>query len=376
VIEMIDSEKLYRQIVRQELQRVKERLNSFLPVGSTIDDLRDGDEFRRVSADYVDESGRPVSLVSAATGRVITGTALEMLGTTGTGYDGDLVVDSGTQTLTRGVWNLTNLIVSSGATLNVPPLTTLLVRGDVVIDGTLNVGLWGTRRTAPGMPGDGLGGGGSYPIAGRGFGGGGGGNGGAGGNGGVAGEDASQGGQALPPGTLMPGSCGGSGSMSKYAPAAGNYHAGACGRGGGLLVIMAGGDVVITGTINANGEAGGSAGSGAPTILVSCGGGGGWSGGTVYLVSYASISIPGTVSLKGGAGGSGIRVGSLSPLASGGGGGGGGSFYARAPKYSRDGDIFVDGGVGGTGGGGQAGGAGSPGIIIERVEEVSPFWRP
>lgn len=116
------------------------------------------------------------------------------------------------------------------------------------------------------------------------------------------------------------GACGGSGDFS-----------GAGGRGGGALIIEAGGDWNFTGTISVAGNNGANSGMG---------GGGGGGGGMLVALYTNLIASSGTASASGGTGGSG------SCGATGGGGGGGGA-------------SILNNGASGSGATGGTGGAGS-----------------
>lgn len=147
------------------------------------------------------------------------------------------------------------------------------------------------------------------------------------------------------------------------------------GAGGAGIIIEALGNIVVTGTISANGGNAGVPGiiSGSPTL----GGSGGGSGGSVTLESFTAIQINGTIDLIGGQGGNGIGSN-----AAGGGGGAGGIYTAIAPSINKlPTSLNVSGGQPGTstgtgsnagaGGGGYGGNggnskaAGQAGSIIE-----------
>ena len=125
------------------------------------------------------------------------------------------------------------------------------------------------------------------------------------------------------------------------------------GAGGGTVLLLVGGGLSITGTINANGSTGS-----APTG-VQCGGGGG-GGGVIGLVSGTSIVNGGTINANGGNG-----ANAVTSVSSAGGGGGGGLVFFLSPSNTL-GAIFLSGGAAGSGadttgfasGGGGSGGAG------------------
>lgn len=126
------------------------------------------------------------------------------------------------------------------------------------------------------------------------------------------------------------------------------------GLGGAGIIIEALGNIVVNGTISANG---GNA--GVPTILSGSpilGGSGAGSGGSITLQSFSSIQINGTIDLIGGNGGNGVGTN-----AAGGGGGAGGIFTSISPTFNNlPNSINVNGGAPGisVGAGSNAGGGG------------------
>ena len=102
--------------------------------------------------------------------------------------------------------------------------------------------------------------------------------------------------------------------------------------GGGALQVLAGGDLVVNGSILAHG------GEGIETCGTEGGGTGGGSGGAVYL-SAANIDLNGSVTVYGGAGGRGRS----------GGDGGAGATDDATPGAAGESNVFNGGGGGGGG---------------------------
>ena len=118
------------------------------------------------------------------------------------------------------------------------------------------------------------------------------------------------------------------------------------GAGGAVVIIVVKGNVLNSGTIAADGTAGGT---GDPL------GGGGGGGGGVFLVAHGAAPTVGTITAKGAAGGN-------SSGSNGGGGGGGGGGYVAVWSKGGSGTLTVTGGAAGTGNGsGDNGSAGSAG---------------
>ncbi len=254
-----------------------------------------------------------------------------------TGVDGAFAPVSDTTIVLPpdGILNYTTLNIPVGVTVriasniaNTPGF--ILIQGDAVIDGTLDIsGVDGGAVSsnpaggfAGGLPQQSAGGNGQGP--GGGIGGpfpndpGNGGSYGSTGNQGVSNPSAVAsiyGSTSLQP--LLGGSGGGaSGTTSTLTGNRG-------GGGGGALLIAASGILTLTGTISASGGDGASSVSGSTTNF----GGGGGSGGGVRLIA-STLTGNGTIDINGGAGG--IRLNSV-----GGNGGSGGIGRARLEA-----DIF------------------------------------
>lgn len=169
-------------------------------------------------------------------------------------------------------------------------------------------------------------------------------------------------------GILIPGSSGGGGGAGCLWGTSGTFTS-VGGDGGGTLVVLAGGSIINTGTISADGAT--------PTGL----GAGGGGGGVIVLASRTSASNTGAINARGGAGGP-------SHVSSGaGGGGGGGIVHLVAPDASNTGTIAVTGGASGPigasgsvtgtasrlaggGGGGSYGDGGSGGAITGNTPDA------
>ena len=257
-----------------------------------------------------------------------------------------------------GVFSMSDLAIPEGLTVvgKGANALVLLVSVDVDIAGTLTV----AARAAPWIqeagPGGGAGGGASPPSRGSGPGGGapgdedgsvtridtGGGGGGHGGSGGAGGDTSSgtlggaggvfHGTAVLEP--LTGGSGGGSGGDT------GN-RSGSGGPGGGALELVAGGNLVVRGRIDAGGG-GGRGGRGGALYGAGPGGGGG-SGGSI-LLQAPTIRVSGVVAANGG-------------------GGGGGGHGVDAGNAGQDGQGSLVAARGGTGArpGENDGGAGGAG---------------
>lgn len=276
----------------------------------------------------------------------------------GLGTDGAYSLTSGTASL-NGTKSYTSFYVAAGATLTIPEFTVLRCTGDVVIDGTIVVtpSIRGGQRHI-----------GSYPAA------------------------------VLPSyvGAGLASAAGvnevgantysyltsqlGSGGANGYATTSGSaaFIGTRGGNGGGGLVIEAQGEIIIRGSITANGQDGEGIlnvtayPSGVPPANLSvCTGGGGGSGGCIWLKSMKRIFgySGSSLSVKGGAGGAGYpSSGSCTA-----GGGGGGYVVAESPDTNLTSTtITLTGGastipmtglgsVPGASYGGQGGGAGQAG---------------
>lgn len=148
------------------------------------------------------------------------------------------------------------------------------------------------------------------------------------------------------------------------------------GRGGGSLIIEAGGSILVNGIIRANG------GNATTPVYTSgllanqfflCSGAGGGSGGTVWLKSAVSVTLSGSsqFEVRGGTGGTGLTGGNVSTTykTNPGGGGGGGQVIVTSPIINTTGfdisgstnvkrDGGLKGGVSGTGTNSLAGSSG------------------
>ena len=102
------------------------------------------------------------------------------------------------------------------------------------------------------------------------------------------------------------------------------------GAGGGAIIIIAKGEIIITGSLLANGGDGGD-GTDSNSGQAGAGGGGGGSGGAIYLISGVGVNITGTVSADGGALGSGSSGGLIFDPGGNGGVGGSGRIRIDTP---------------------------------------------
>lgn len=228
--------------------------------------------------------------------------------------------------------------IKSGATLSTASNAALNITADVIIiAGTINASGKSTSTTGGGAGGTYCYMSGYYYT----FGGGGGGYGGAGGNGGwtQCGSPGMAGGTSYgsqDEAALTLGSMGGTG----YAGRAG-------GNGGGCIGLNSP-YVTVTGTVNANGASGTNSDGGG-----NAGGGGGSGGGVV--VHGGIVQVTGSITANGGAGGYGTASGS--DRGNGGGGGGGGRIRIWYNNLNTTGStIQANGGAGGAGGSGAAAG--------------------
>ncbi|GMV41326.1 MAG: hypothetical protein AMXMBFR64_30420 [Myxococcales bacterium] len=296
----------------------------------------------------------------------------------GTGNDGAYDATSST-TLAGGTYNFSSFRIRPGVTVTVTGGTPLIVlsKGDVLIEGTLNLkggdGGVGPSGNSPGGAG----------------GAGGGGGGGAGGVGGVytstymngspgsGGAGGGSGGGVQARDDVIGGGGGGGGFASTGATASAGY---CCtSRCGSEISIPGGaggssyGAAPMTQLLAGSGGGGGGYG-GADN---GCGGGGGGGGGAVKIVG-ATIKVTGTIDARGGKGGdaqSGADGG-------GGGGGSGGSIWLRAASVQVTGSALATGGgggtttVGGSCGIGGTGGAGSAGRVQVDAASISGSTSP
>jgi uncharacterized repeat protein (TIGR01451 family) len=262
--------------------------------------------------------------------------------------------------------NVLALVVPAGVTAAVAPGGSLLdvTAAYVRIDGTLDLrgageaggpavpGTGSAFVNAPGVAGQGPGGGqggsgGTFfdEVAGSGGGGYGnlGGNGGAGDEGGTPGAGGATYGMALPPGIEL-GSGGASGVANDVGPS------GAGGAGGGALNLL-GNEIRIGGLIRADGVGGGNAGEDSA-------GGGGGSGGGILLEASRILLGNGTVAARGGG------AGASDSFAGGSGGGAGGRIkFTGALDPGSTITSLVGGGGGASSSFAGAGAAGGPGSV-------------
>ncbi|MCC7509847.1 MAG: IPT/TIG domain-containing protein [Planctomycetes bacterium] len=266
----------------------------------------------------------------------------------------DLVPADGDE-LSGTFTNVGTFRVMSGRTVHVLQGTALNVTANLIlIEGTLNgLGRGNTGGAAVANnsnlggvngTGTGFGGGGQYGSCCHGTGGGGGAYGGNGGAGGRfltspnPGTGGTAHGAAGSPTSAGMGAGGGSGS----SVATGTGASGAGGAGGASITLNAG-TISLSGTINADGAAGGNATQTGSSV--SPHGGGGGSGGGVLL--NGAMTLTGSITARGGAGGNQIGT---SGWGSGGGGGGGGRIWLNGVKVSQSGGFTtsVTGGAAGT----------------------------
>ncbi len=222
------------------------------------------------------------------------------------GSDGDLVV-SVDSSLSAGTYSYDSVVVASGVTLTVTGSVPLVLNANTVdISGTLL--LQGSGATAgpaggdggavgdcssPGSDGSSPHGATSVALGGDGEQGGGGGGGASTGGDGDANSGSGGGSYSTSAMSILTGGAGGG---------AGGGDGGAGGGGGGALQILAA-DIVVSGSILADGGDGADAGSGC-----SSGGGGGGAGGMIWLHGE-SVLVSGSLSATGGSGGTGDATG-------------------------------------------------------------------
>ncbi len=238
--------------------------------------------------------------------------------------DTDIIFDV-TQQVTLpsdGILNFNNVTVPAGVTItfarnndNTP--VRIFAKGDVLINGTINVAGGNGGGAGNGSPG--IGGPGGY-------------NGGRGGLPSRHGQ--AQGGDGLGPGR-------GTGAYN-----ATNRYGGGGGYGSVGQSILPGGSQSQGGPVYGNAELlpliGGSGGGGSSGGTNFIGGGGGGGGGAILIAASGTVTINGTVTADGGEGGSG---------GVGGGSGSGGAIRIMATTIRGDGVITATGGVIGSNGG-------------------------
>lgn len=289
---------------------------------------------------------------------------------TGSNYAGaDLKPNNG-DILSGTFTNVGEFRIQSGYTVYIAQGTVFSITARcVIVEGTLDATgkgyAGGALGGSPSNGGNGSGSGGGYggvhgPCV-HGSGGGGGGYGGNGGNGSIhtfytgGGAGGSAYGSSSFPGIDM-GS--GGGAAASHCNSPGTYGAsGAGGNGGGAIEIISTGKILVSGSILANGAAGGN---GQAMTYAGAGGGGG-SGGSINITALSGF-ITGTLSAKGGKGGD---AGAGGPYAQSGGGGGGGRIKITAGLCTDGSSISVSGGVAGccNQGSGTNPSAGSTGTV-------------
>ncbi len=233
----------------------------------------------------------------------------------------------------NGVFNFTTVNIPSGVTVSFKKDTnndpvTILVSGDVTINGTISVsGGNGSTNVTPGMGGPG-----GYD----------------GGKGGCNGWLSGKGMRGDGPGG------GGGGNASVDGNGAGGGFQTA---GGGANYSVAGGSTY--GTLNLTQLLGGSGGGGSGYYTSSYNGaGGGGGGGAILIASNGTIAINGSVLANGGQGGNGFYLDSncdfwncsghcASNFMAGAGGGSGGAIRLAADTIQGNGIISAVGGIGG-----------------------------
>jgi hypothetical protein len=266
------------------------------------------------------------------------GSAIQIFG--GSGEQGDFILASGSQTLS-GVYSFRNFTLGEAASLNINGIALIRctgkveIRGNIIVTGVIGGGASVNGGAYPLM---------HYPFAnGLGLGG--------GGCQGSLGQAYSwSSGMGLNPGS----GGGGSPVIVGGAPGQAAISVGASqgGLGGGVLAIQAGGEILVAGTILANG------GNASPSVIfdnssslpILLGGGGGGSGGLIYLASLskATLAVSANLQVKGGNGSNGLGAFAGSTSA-GGGGGGGGYVVLVAPSLVTSGStILLSGGLGGA----------------------------
>jgi len=320
----------------------------------------------------------------------------------GDGSDGDLVISSGTTTITETKYYNSITITGTGIlTADEPMLVfvkgTLTIGSGAEINMNAKGGTGGTGGTigpsaggpgpagGPGQPGGTSGGNGAVGTVGVAAGTGGtGGSGGAGGASSPPGSPGPLGGPGGAGGPGTAGSAGVSGTLSRLIRNVFDWLSrdtrdtliGAGGAGGGAGGRGGGGGGIIGGPGGGGGAVGGAGGAGGGTLVIiannidlQTGGkissNGALGAGGASNPGVSLNGVPGTTPTTSGGGG-----GSTANGAGGGGGGAGGGIYLVYKRLTEDGTIEVVGGALGTGGsspgvahgtGGTGGGTGSPG---------------
>ena len=298
----------------------------------------------------------------------------------GDGSDGALSTSSGTTNIDASGANIvtkqyTSISITGAAILaltNKATDGTILIlksRGDVTISGTIDLDGDGADGGAGGASDGVLG----FSIVGTGDNyGDSGGNGVAGGAGGVGGTGSARydaRGLYAPTcklynSTVIVGCGSGGGGGGDGTTAGGTSDGGTGGAGGGCVIIMCGGALNFTGTINVRGEDGEDGDDGAPPPNAPGGGGGGGGSAGMCVILYNELTAAsGTINAYGGGGGDG-GDGSGGFGGGGGGGEGGASWSDEGSDGGAGGNDNANGTNGtasndGSGGGGGGGGGGS-----------------
>jgi hypothetical protein len=273
-----------------------------------------------------------------------------------TGADGELVVSQNTelQLPESGVFNFTTVNVQAGATLTFKEnerntAVTILASGDVTIAGTISVNGKTGNYIIPGESGPG-----GY----------------AGGVGGAAKQvgrrgEGPGGGLGAQPRTNDDKSagCGGGGGFATSGAVGGSNYSSYPGGAGGSSY----GNERILPLVGGSGGAGG----GGTTIYT--GGGGGGGGGAIVIASSGNILVTGSISANGGAGTNGEKQYGTNVTyyyGAGGGGGAGGGIRLIANTIGGNGAITANGGAGGWGWN-YRGGSGSAGRIRFEAAQIT-----
>lgn len=237
----------------------------------------------------------------------------------------------------QGLYYFRNFTVPAGIAVTVDRQVKIFCSGTVRIEGTVDVSAMGFGAIRQG-----------YILSNLGS------------TGGLPGSGLGHRGASYPWGSQLWGSGGQQGSLSTLSSNSWGF-SWQGGDGGGSLQIEAAGSIVITGTIRANGTAGGRGGTGSPEVqgttsanvgVIS--GSGGGSGGLINLSSLTSITATNTavIEVMGGNGGDGFNNSSSTTAftaAFAGYGGGGGYLVLASPANNITGStIRLNGGVPGT----------------------------
>lgn len=300
----------------------------------------------------------PMAIVVTASGAVASVTDLRYISTRSIkpaensvrSFGGQATVDyvaTNGDSFNQGLYYYRNFTVASGVTISINSLARIYCSGNVNIAGTVNVttitagspvtaSILTSTGSSSGTPGQGLG---------------------------ATGSSYAWGAQTY-------GSGGGGGNGATYATTNQWLFSAAGGSGGGTLWLEAAGTISITGTVNANGTAGGIGGTSYSFVggvlqynantgsyQASISGSGGGSGGLIYLASLTSVVVSGALSVAGGNGGNAFAYptsGASSYPVAGGAGGGGGVIVISSPAINTTGaTIALSGGTPGTPAGGS-----------------------